>query len=115
MSETVQVKVEFVASETSSTGSTAIPVPAPEEPPKTEDIVCLDAVTVKREPQIESVGNAESTIESQDESVVTEPGAAEESATHKSRRRVKGVLKRLQDQVRNAPGTSRGYLLFVSH
>ena len=93
------VKIEFVASDTNNSGSTSAPESESKELPTSDATASSDAVPVKREAQIESAANTESTLESQDESLVTEPGATEESGPHKSRRRVKGVLKRLQEQV----------------
>ena len=103
MSERVGVKDEFAASDTNSGGSTSAPEFGSKELTKIDPTAGSDAVPAKKVTQIDSAANTESTIESQDESLMTEPepepGAAEESGPHKSRRRVKGVLKRLQDQV----------------
>ena len=106
MSETAEVTIEPVASGTNEAGgSPSAPASESKDLPEANGIPSSDKVPVKGEapqiePQAEPATNTESTIESQDESLATEPGAAEESGPHKSRRRVKGVLNRLQDQVK---------------
>ena len=107
MSETAEVStIESVASGTNEAGgSQSATASESKELPEANGIPSTDKVPVKGdapqiEPQTEPVTNTESTIESQDESLATEPGAAEESGPHKTRRRIKGVLNRLQDQVK---------------
>lgn len=98
MSEKEKQVAEVSASDTKNSVDATVPEPESQQLPEIDVTVSADVVQ-ERDPQIESVTNTESTIESQDESMVTEPGVTEESGPRKNRRRVKGLLRSLQDQV----------------